>query len=110
MLIRLLLKDICADKQAGEENLRLSGLDWILLYPTTLTNGPRMGRSRVGERLVLHGLPCVSRTDGADFMLTQLEDRQYVRAACCELLMGAHAIADTRLIRGAATPQNVGAG
>jgi putative NADH-flavin reductase len=79
MLIHLLLKDLYADKQAGEENLRLSGLDWTLIYPTTLTNGPRTGRYRVGERLVLQGLPRVSRADVADFILSQLEDSQYIR-------------------------------
>jgi putative NADH-flavin reductase len=79
VLIRLLLKDIYADKQAGEEDIRRSSLDWTLVYPTTLTNGIKTGRYRLGERLVLHGLPRVSRADVADFILTQLEDSPYVR-------------------------------
>ena len=29
------------DKTAGEEILRASGLDWTIVYPTTLTNGPK---------------------------------------------------------------------
>jgi putative NADH-flavin reductase len=79
VLIRVLLKDLYTDKQAGEEEVRRSGLDWTLVYPTTLTNGPKTGHYRVGERLELHGLPRVSRADVADFILTRLEDRQYVR-------------------------------
>jgi putative NADH-flavin reductase len=79
VLIRVLLKDLYIDKEAGEGDLRRSGLDGTLVYPTTLTNGPKTGRYRVGERLELHGLPRVSRADVADFILSQLEDRQYVR-------------------------------
>jgi uncharacterized protein YbjT (DUF2867 family) len=29
------------DKTAGEEILRASGLDWTIVYPTKLTNGPK---------------------------------------------------------------------
>jgi putative NADH-flavin reductase len=79
MLIRLLLKDLYSDKEAGEGDLRRSNLDWTLVYPTTLTNGPKTGRYRVGERLVLRGLPRVSRADVADFILAHLEDSQYLK-------------------------------
>ena len=80
VLIRLLLRDIYADKEAGEEQLRRSHLDWTLVYPVTLSNGPRTGRYRVGVRLTLHGLPRVSRADVADFLLTQIEYRRYLRS------------------------------
>jgi putative NADH-flavin reductase len=79
LLIRSLLKDLYADKNAGELELRRIGgdIDWTLVYPTTLTNGPRTGRYRFGERLSLRGVPKVSRADVADFLLTQLVDRTY---------------------------------
>jgi len=76
---RLLLRDLYRDKEAGEETLRRSTLDWTLVYPSTLTNGSRTGRYRVGERLRLRGLPTISRADLADFLLTQVEDRSYLR-------------------------------
>lgn len=76
---RLLLADIFADKKSGEEYLRRSGLDWTLVYPALLTNGPRTGKYRVGERLNLHGLPKISRADVAEFVLSQLEDTRYLR-------------------------------
>ncbi|HKT59735.1 MAG TPA: SDR family oxidoreductase [Gemmatimonadales bacterium] len=78
LFARLLLRDLYADKKAGEEVLRRSALDWTIVYPTTLTNGPGTGRYRVGERLVLSGLPRISRADLAAFLLTQIEDRRYI--------------------------------
>ena len=75
----LLLRDIFADKLAGEAILRASRLDWTLVYPSILTNGPRTGSYRAGERLELHGLPSISRADVADFLLRQLEDITYVK-------------------------------
>jgi putative NADH-flavin reductase len=79
ILMGVLLRDIYADKAAGEERLRRSALDWTLVYPTTLTNGPQTGGVRVGERLTLRGFPRVSRADVADFLLSQLDDSTYVR-------------------------------
>jgi len=79
IFIRLLLRDLYADKEAGEIDLRRSGLDWTLVYPTSLTNGPRTGRYRIGERLELHGVPRISRADVADFILTHIEESQYVK-------------------------------
>jgi putative NADH-flavin reductase len=76
---RVLLRDVYADKAAGEEILQGSELDWTLVYPAGLSNGPRTGRYRVGERLKLTGFPTISRADLADFLLRQVEDRTYVR-------------------------------
>jgi len=61
--------------------LRRSGLDWTGVYPVALTNGPRTGRYRIGERVTLRGVPAISRTDVADFILTQVEDRTFLRRA-----------------------------
>jgi len=79
ILMSLLFRDLYADKEAGEGDLRRSNLDWTLVYPVTLTNGPKTGRYRVGEHLALHGVPRVSRADVADFLLTRVEDRAYLR-------------------------------
>ena len=78
IMSRLLLADIFADKKAGEDYLRRSALDWTLVYPVLLTNGPRTAKYRVGERLDLHGLPKISRADVAEFVLRQLEDTTYL--------------------------------
>jgi putative NADH-flavin reductase len=79
MLVRVFLHDLYADKERAEQVLRQSALDWTLVYPTMLTSGPRAGRYRVGERLVLRGLPRISRADVAAFLLAQVEDRSYIR-------------------------------
>ena len=77
IMFRVLLGDIFADKKAGEDTVRQSGLDWTLVYPVLLTNGPRTGKYRVGDRLDLHGVPKISRADVADFVLTQLQDAKF---------------------------------
>jgi putative NADH-flavin reductase len=79
ILIRVFLRDLYADKARAERTLQQSALDWTLVYPTMLTGGPRTGRYRVGERLMLRGLPRISRADVAAFLLAQVEDRSYVR-------------------------------
>jgi putative NADH-flavin reductase len=81
ILTRTLLKDMYADKNAGEDELRRigDGIDWTIVYPVTLTNGPETGRLRFGERLDLRGLPKIARADVAHFMLTQLDDAMYSR-------------------------------
>ena len=79
MLMGLLFRDLYTDKEVGEEAIRRSDLDWTLVYAVTLTNGPRTGRYRVGERLRLRGFPTISRADVAEFILTQVEDRRYLR-------------------------------
>jgi putative NADH-flavin reductase len=79
MMVRFLLKDIYADKIAGEAIVRRSDLDWTLVQPPQLTNGPLTRKYRVGERLELRGIPRISRADVAHFILTQLDDTTYVR-------------------------------
>jgi putative NADH-flavin reductase len=79
LVMRFLLRDLYADKEAGEVELRQSDLDWTLVYPVTLTNKPRSGRYRVGERLALRGFPTISRADVADFLIRQIDDVDYVR-------------------------------
>jgi len=79
VMIRLLLRDVYADKAAGEEVLRRSQLDWTLVYPVGLTHGRKTGRYRAGERLSLHGLPTISRADLAAFLLAEIDDPTYIR-------------------------------
>lgn len=79
IMIRVLLADLYADKAAGEDAVFRSNLDWTLAYASTLTNGPKTGRYRVGERLSLSGLPRISRADVADFLLKQVTDQSSVK-------------------------------
>ncbi len=79
LLISTLLRDMYHDKEAGEVQLVNSGLDWTLVYPTGLSDGPATGQYRVGERLVLRGFPRIARADVAAFLLTQIDDARYMR-------------------------------
>jgi putative NADH-flavin reductase len=79
IMYRVLLSDIFADKADAERYLRESSLDWTVVYPVLLTNGPRTGQYRTGERLRLRGLPMISRADVADFIIKQLQDSTYIR-------------------------------
>src|SRR2546425_5551249 len=74
-----LLRQMGKDKAASEEYLRASGLEWTIVYPPSLTNGPATGEYRSGEALQLKGVPKISRADVAHFMLSQLDDATYSR-------------------------------
>ena len=79
-LARLVLKLFVNldDKERQEELIRASGLDWILVRPSLLTNDPHTGAYRVGPD-VTHGIATkLARSDLAEFMLNQLTDDTYV--------------------------------
>ncbi|MEV4670846.1 NAD(P)H-binding protein [Actinomadura sp. NPDC049382] len=63
-----LLRGVYANKKIADERIRSSGLDWTLVYPTALTNGPAKGNYRVNDRLQMRGAPRISRADVAAFM------------------------------------------
>ncbi|MEN3352749.1 MAG: hypothetical protein V7640_907 [Betaproteobacteria bacterium] len=79
IMYRFLLSDIFADKKAAEDRVRLSRLDWTIVYPVLLTNGPLTGNYRVGQRLELKGIPKISRADVAHFMLAEAQARGFMR-------------------------------
>jgi uncharacterized protein YbjT (DUF2867 family) len=78
IFVKTLLRDVYADKAAGEQVIKDSGLDWTIVYPAGLTNGPRTSSARVGERLTLSGFPRVSRADVAAVLLQQLDDPRFI--------------------------------
>lgn len=81
IMYRVLLSDIFRDKLAGEKRVRQSSLDWTIVYPTRLTDGPLTLGYRAGERLELRGMPKISRADVARFILTEAENRGFVKKA-----------------------------
>lgn len=70
------------DKGRQEAVIRESPLDWIIVRPGILTDGPKRGAYRHGPR-VGHWLRSlrISRADVADFMLNQLTDNTHLRSA-----------------------------
>jgi putative NADH-flavin reductase len=75
-----LMHQTIADHQVNAVVMQNSRLDWTIILPPKLTNGPRTGSYRHGETSPPRSLfPTISRADVADFMLAQLTDRTYVR-------------------------------
>lgn len=75
ILIPLFIRSIFKDKEVQEAVIRDSHLDWVIVRPGALTNGPYTGRYRSWS-----GTPDasirrkISRSDVADFMLLQLKE------------------------------------
>lgn len=70
------------DKHRQERVIRESGLDWVIVRPAALTNGPKRGNYRQGIRVGSFILTLrISRADVADFMLDQLTSDAWLHAA-----------------------------
>lgn len=77
----LLIRGLMEDKETMEEVVRSSGLDWTVVRPTRLTDGPKRGRYRTGVDIDVGLFPRVSRADVADFMVNQLSGTVFRRAS-----------------------------
>jgi len=79
IVVGIFLKHAFADHERQEAVVRQSTLDWTIVRPPHLKDGPRMEDYR-------HGFPItdkrikswISRADVADFMLKQLVDDKYL--------------------------------
>ena len=80
MLMTTVLKKPMEDKERQEELVRESGLDWIMVRPGGLTDGPKTGAYKAGADGKI-GVGQVSRADVADFVLKQLSDATYLYQA-----------------------------
>lgn len=79
-LIRRLLRAVMDDKELQEACVRASALDWTILRPVKMRDGPATGRVTVGEG-VRWGAGKVSRADVAAVMLRCVGDRSTVGKA-----------------------------
>ena len=80
VIVPIFLRLAFADHERQEAVIKGSSLDWIIVHPPHLNDGPRTGHYR-------HGFPAtdtriqgkISRADVADFMLKQLTGETYLR-------------------------------
>ena len=79
LFFRTLLRGIYADKLIGDNLIRRSDLDWTIVQPSQLTDGPLTRQYRSGERLDLRGRPAISRADVAHHILSIVADAAAVR-------------------------------
>ncbi|MFZ4661951.1 MAG: NAD(P)-dependent oxidoreductase [Caldilineaceae bacterium] len=78
VLAATVLRKTMKDKEAQEALVRASGLDWTIVRPGGLTDGPRTGGYRFGTDASLTAGQ-VTRADVADFILRELERNEFVR-------------------------------
>jgi putative NADH-flavin reductase len=79
MFFHTVLGKVYAAKEVADAEVRTSGLDWTLVYPTRLTDDPATGSLATGERLPQGAGIHVTRADVARFMLAQLTDSTWSR-------------------------------
>src|SRR5260370_13289245 len=84
VIFPLLMKEEYEDKEAQEQLIQQSNLDWTIVRPARLTNGPRTGRYRMQASLEFSLRSSISRADVADGMLRQLTDSTFLHT-CLEL-------------------------
>lgn len=68
----LLLKSMYEDKDREEALIKASSVDWMIVRPGLLNNGPRTGKYRVINDLKGITAGKISRQDVADFILREL--------------------------------------
>ncbi|MGI9554125.1 MAG: NAD(P)-dependent oxidoreductase [Thermodesulfobacteriota bacterium] len=73
----LLLKTIYEDKDRQEKIVKDSGLEWVIVRPGFLTNGPLTGKYNIFTDLSGVKAGKISRFDVADFILNEFEKREY---------------------------------
>ncbi|AZO09102.1 SDR family oxidoreductase [Mesorhizobium sp. M3A.F.Ca.ET.080.04.2.1] len=82
IIVPLMLRHEVADHEAKEGLIARSGLDWTIVRPPKLGNGPASGQFRHGNDIRATSLlPTLSRADVAAFMLAQVSDTTYSRKA-----------------------------
>lgn len=80
LFIKPMLKGPYADMKLAEEILAASNLDWVVVRPPMLTNGPRTGKVQVSPRFGPGGRwSPLSRADVAAFMLDQVSGDAWLK-------------------------------
>jgi putative NADH-flavin reductase len=72
IFMRYVLKSVYADMERMEDEIMLSDVNWTIVRPAALTDGPLTGEYRVAEGRSLPDARQISRADVAAFMLKSL--------------------------------------
>jgi putative NADH-flavin reductase len=69
------------DKSVQERLIKNSSLDWTIVRPGVLTSGRQTGRYKILDKPSQWRNGMISRSDVAEFLVRQIEDRAYVHKA-----------------------------
>lgn len=78
VLLNLLAREVVRDSAEGVRRLQSSDLDWTIVRFPRLMDGPHTGKYRVGY-VSKESSTQFSRADGADFILKELIENQWLR-------------------------------
>lgn len=81
VIFPLMLKRVYDDKDVQEQIIKQSGLDWTIVRPGLLTNGPETGRYRALLDPAQWRADSISRADVADFLVKEAMERRFVGQA-----------------------------
>ncbi|MHA7130648.1 NAD(P)-dependent oxidoreductase [Algoriphagus namhaensis] len=76
-IMKIVVPKILKDAVAHHRVLQQSGLKWTIVRAPRLTNDPKKGSYRVGW-VGVNASTKISRADLADFILTEMEDEQFL--------------------------------
>jgi putative NADH-flavin reductase len=79
-LLWALLRNMYSDLVCMEERVRASAVDWTIIRPPRLTDGPRTGHYVASRNAHLPNAWVISRADLADYIITHLADPATYRA------------------------------
>jgi len=81
LLVSTFLRGADKDKAAMESAVKPSGLDWVILRPAILSDGPATGNVRVLSAETDEKAHKITRADMAAFMLARLSNNEYLYQA-----------------------------
>jgi uncharacterized protein YbjT (DUF2867 family) len=79
LIFPLALKRIYDDKDVQEQMIRASGLEWTIVRPGLLRNGPATGRARALTDPKDWSTGGITRADVAAFLVREAFERRYVQ-------------------------------
>jgi putative NADH-flavin reductase len=81
VLVKTVLRNTYADHEQQERYVRDSHLEWVIIRPSMLIDGPATGRYHTGSADARLPGGKVTRADVADFALKQLTENCHLRQA-----------------------------
>jgi len=79
LIHKLILGPVAKDKNHMEDIVSASNLDWTIIRPIRLTNGPFTGTYKAGTKVSFGIHPHVSRADVADLILKEITNDAYIK-------------------------------